>query len=278
MRKRKTNIFIFALLIIWLILQVYPLIFMVQSAFKTENEIAMKPMALPTKLRLDAFIEVWKGRNDAIPFSNYYINSIIVSVCSIALLCMVALLAGYALARLQFPGRKLLYILVVCMIAVPTQALIIPLFDIYENWHWTNNIWTMIPLYATFSLPFSIFIMKTNIEAIPREIEEAGKIDGCGPLKNFLHIIVPMSRGSIATIAIVNLTGIWSELMYATVFLVLPANRTLPVAVSLLEPSTYNTSMAMLMAALTLTSLPQLIAYFIFQKQIVKGMSAGAVK
>lgn len=217
-KKTPLRTLVVILLACWLLIQVYPLIFMVQSAFKTESEIVLSPMALPTKLRLDGFIQAWSGKTEGIAFSHYFCNSLIVTVCAIALLCIAALLAGYALARLHFPGQGLIYMMVVCLIAVPTQALIIPLFDLYEKLHWTNSIWTMIPLYAAFSLPFSLFIMKTNIEAIPKEIEDAAQIDGCGPLKNFIYIITPMSRSSIATIAIVNLTGIWSELLYATVF------------------------------------------------------------
>lgn len=280
MRKKLSPAYIltFLLLVIWLILQIYPLLFMILSSFKTESEIALNPMGLPESVRLDAYEEAWKGRTEAVAFSRYFANSMVVTVCAIALLCFSALLAGYALARLYFVGRKLLYLFIVCLISVPVQALIIPLYNVYESWHLTNNHLAMIPLYAAFSLPYSIFIMRTNIEAIPREIEEAALIDGCGLFQNFIHIIAPMSRGSIATIAIVNLTGIWSELMYASIFLVLPKSRTLSVVVTLFQPNQYSISMSTLMAALTMVSLPLLLAYFIFQKQIVKGMSAGAVK
>ncbi len=278
-RKFKPpHIFVEAMLVCWAIVQMYPLLYMFMTSLKTETQIQQDPFGLPDPVSFAGYTGAWEGKTNTYSFETYFANSGIITVCTLILLCLVSLLAGYMLARHKFPGNKFIYLFIVCLIAVPIQALIVPIFVMFEDLHMLNKIWPMILLYTAFNLPFSIIIMKTNFEAIPKEIEEAALVDGCNTFRVFWHVGLPMSRGSIATIAIVNLTAVWSEFMYASTLLVTPESRTLPVAISMFNTSMYNSTVSTLMAGLSMASIPLLIAYFIFQKQIVKGMAVGAIK
>ena len=282
MRKKFTisKLMVQLPLVIWAIIQLYPMLFMVFSSFKETGEIMTAPFALPSSLYVDNYVTAWKGSAVTAEYNMrvFFGNSLYVAVISMVVLVFVTLFAGYALARFKFPGHKFVYYLVSCFIAIPTQALIVPVFVMIQEWGGLNNPLSMIPLLVTFNLAFSIVIMKTNFEAIPHEIEEAAYIDGCTKFKTFWHVSMPMSRGSIATIVIVNLTALWSEFMYSSVILMLPESRTLPVAISMFNTNMYNNTLGPLMASLTIASIPLVVAYFVFQKQIVKGMAVGAIK
>ena len=282
MRKKFTvsNLIVQILLVIWAIIQLYPMLFMVFSSFKETGEIMMSPFALPSSLYVQNYIDAWRGNAATAEYSMrvFFGNSVLITVISMVVLVFVTLFAGYALARFKFPGYKFVYYMVTCFIAIPTQALIVPVFVMIQEWGGLNNPLSMIPLLVTFNLAFSIVIMKTNFESIPHEIEEAACIDGCSKFKTFWYVSMPMSRGSIATIVIVNLTALWSEFMYSSVILMLPESRTLPVAISMFNTNMYNNTLGPLMASLTIASIPLVLAYFVFQKQIVKGMAVGAIK
>jgi len=268
----------YAFLMIWVVVEIYPIIYMFISSLKTDAEVMYNPWALPKRLNFDNYVTVWKGGSININFGNYFINSIIVTTISLALLSFAALLCGYALARYDFPGNKAVYKFVVGLLAIPVHALLVPVYMFIEDLKLLNNFLGVILVYSTFWLPFSIIIMRSYFESIPKETEEAARIEGCSEFGVFFLVGVPISKGAIATLIIVNVVGIWSELMFSSVLLMDPEVRTLPLGVMMFKSGMYNSSIANLMAALSIATIPLLIVYFIFQKQIVKGMTIGAIK
>lgn len=283
--KKKLTIPVFVvqlLLVFWALIQLYPLFFMLSSSLKETGEIVAHPFALPTHFEFQNYVTAWLGNSGtataAYNMKQFFFNSIEITAISLLLLSIVTMLAGYALARFKFPGYKFIYVFITCMTVIPVQALIVPIFLMVQSWGGLNKIVSMIPLMVAFNLPMSITIAKTNFEALPYAIEEAAYIDGCSKFKAFWNIALPMCRGTVATITIVNLTYTWSEYMYASVLLMLPKARTLPVAVSMFNTNMYNTTLGPLMAGLSIASIPLLIAYFVFQKQIVKGIAIGSIK
>lgn len=281
MRDKRLKIsrsIVYVLLAVWTVFQVYPLIYMFLSSMKTEQQIMFDPWGLPNPFTLNNFANVWGGSTGNVNFSTFFFNSVIITVGTILLLDTVSLLCGYALARYDFPGRGAIYILMICLIAVPVHSLLIPVYLFMQSMGLLNNLFAMMLLYTTFNIPFSVIIMKSYFELVPREIEEAALVDGCKGLKVFWHIDVPMSVGTISTVTIVNLTSVWSEFMFASILLTQTKARTLPVAISMFNTAMYNSSVGTLMAGLALASVPLLVGYFIFQKQIVKGMAVGAIK
>lgn len=273
---------LYLVLWIWTITMLVPLLYMVLNSFKSDAEISNKPFSLPGSFRFDNYLDAWLGSSSgsvsSITLGTSFLNSIIVTVSTLLLLTIVSTLAGYALGRHQFPGNKLVYLLFVGLIAVPMHALLVPIYRLMDEMGMLNNLFAIILIYTTFALPFSVVIMRSYFESIPTAVEEAARIDGCRELSVFWHIGLPMSRGAIATVIIVNVVNIWSELMFATALLTEPSKRTLPLGISLFSQNMYGSSNAMLFASLVMATLPLVVVYFIFQRQIVKGMAMGAVK
>lgn len=277
MIKRLGKIFIYIILVVWTLLVFFPIIYMFFSSVKTERDIiSNSPWSIPEEFRFENYIEAW-GSGSA-NLGNYFLNSVIVTVVTIILVIVIATLAGYALSRYPFFGNKFLYGLMFVFIAVPLHALLVPIFVFMQDLGLTNSLMGIILVYTAFQLPFSIIIMRSYFESVPKAIEDSARIDGCNELQVFYLIAVPVAKGAIATIVIVNMVNIWSELLFSSVLLTNPESRTLPVGIMNLAGGMYSSSQGLLFASLCISTLPMLIIYFIFQKQIQKGMTVGAVK
>ena len=289
---KKTNglrLLIYFILTCWAILQLYPLFFMMINSVKTNAEYVTDTMALPKAPTLENYIYAWRGASGE-TVKNYsalkmsgnmataFRNSFFVTAVGLVMLCTVSTMAGYAQARLDFRGRTKFYTLIVWMLAIPGQALLIPIFRMCAELKLTNNLLLLSILYATFALPSATITMKANLEAIPHEIEEAASLDGCNKWMTFWHVVLPMSKGLIATIAVLNMNFMWSELMYANVLMTKNEARTISSALVSLMASQFNYSPAGLMAGVAITSLPILILYSFCQSKIMKSMTAGAIK
>lgn len=276
---RIGKIIIQTLLWIWALLMITPLIYMIVTSFKSDQDIMRSPWSLPKQWNFDNYKNAWFGHEtSSVTLGTNFSNSVFVTVASLLLLIIVSTLAGYALGRHRFPGGKWIYLLFIGFIAVPIHALIVPLWNFMDSFGLLNNLWGVVFVYAAVSLPFSIIIMRSYFESIPSAVEEAARMDGCREFGVFWYIGLPLSKGAIATVIIVNIVNIWSELLFATVLLTKPEMRTLPLAISLFSENMYSSSISMLFAGLTMATVPLLIMYIFFQKQIVKGMALGAVK
>jgi raffinose/stachyose/melibiose transport system permease protein len=269
---------IYFFLFAWTILQVYPIFYMMLSSFKSDQENMTNPWRLPIDWAFENYSGAWNGIGNNLTLGDYFLNSILVTSGSLVLISMVAMLAGYALARYSFPGSKLIYALNLGMIAIPVHALMVPVYQYFTELDLLNSHLGLILVYTAFNLSFSIIIMRAYFETIPTAIVEAARIDGCQEWGVFWHIGIPIARGAVATLLIINVVGIWSELMFASVLISQPEMRTLPVGVSLYSATMYGSTMGYQYAAFTMTAMPLLVVYFLFQKQIVKGVALGAVK
>jgi raffinose/stachyose/melibiose transport system permease protein len=281
MRKKLSKIgmgIIYLLLGSWVLAELYPIFYMYMSAFKSDGEIIRNPFGLPKSLDLSNLITVWNGGNVGTNFSVYFINSTIITVCTLILLCTISLFCGYALSRFKFPGCKLIYIFMVFLIAIPVHSLLIPIYSFGRALHMIDNRFYIILVYTAINMPFSIIIMKSYFESIPISVEEAARIDGCSDFQVFKKISVPMSFSAVATLIIVNVVGIWSELMFSSVLLTKTEVRTLPIGITMFASGMYSSSAGSLMASLVISTTPLLVVYFVFQKQIMQGMAAGSIK
>ena len=162
-------------------------------------------------------------------------------------------------------------------LAIPIHATLIPVFHFLGSLGLRNNYFGLICVYTAFWLPFTITIMVAYFESFPRELEEAGRIDGCTDLGAFWHIVLPVSRGALASIAIINVVGIWSELLFAYVLMNKPEVRTLPVGIVSFRGQ-YEVAWNMIFAGLSIATIPTLLFFLVFQRQITKGMTMGAIK
>ena len=274
--KRKSIIcwvIAFALAIFYLVVSFLPFIFMVLNSFKEKFEMLTKGVFnLPDSLNFTNYKEVLTGG-----FGRYFMNSVIVLTISLLLLLFISACASYSLARFKFKLANPIYAGIVACMSIPVHITLIPVFKMSKATGLYDSIWSLIGPYIAFAVPISVFILTSFMKEIPREIEESAEIDGCGKVQMFFSMILPLAKPGLATLAIYNGVNMWNEFSFAYTLTQSSANRTLPLAIWEFQGQ-YSMNTPMIMAVLTLTLLPMIIMFIIFQDKLVKGMTAGAVK
>ncbi|WP_297777310.1 carbohydrate ABC transporter permease [Blautia sp.] len=274
--KRKSVIcwiVAFVLAIGYLIISCLPFIFMVLNSFKEKFEMLVKGVfALPDAFYIENYKEVLTGG-----FTTYFMNSVIVLAVSLTLLLFIAACASYPLARFKFKLSGTIYAAIVACMSIPVHITLIPVFKMAKSTGLYDSIWALVGPYVAFAVPISVFILTSFMKEIPREIEESAEIDGCGKIKMFFAMILPLAKPGLATLAIYNGVNMWNEFSFAYTLTQSSANRTLPLAIWEFQGQ-YSMNTPMIMAVLTLSLLPMIILFIIFQDKLVKGMTAGAVK
>ncbi|MCI8886113.1 MAG: carbohydrate ABC transporter permease [Dorea sp.] len=266
-------VFAFALAIFYLIVSFMPFIFMVLNSFKEKFEMLTKGVFnLPDSLNFANYTEVLTGG-----FAKYFMNSVIVLTISLLLLLFVAACASYPLARFKFKLANPIYAGIVACMSIPVHITLIPVFKMSRATGLYDSIWALIGPYIAFAVPISVFILTSFMKEIPREIEESAEIDGCGKIQMFFSVILPLAKPGLATLAIYNGVNMWNEFSFAYTLTQSSENRTLPLAIWEFQGQ-YSMNTPMIMAVLTLTLLPMIVMFIIFQDKLVKGMTAGAVK
>lgn len=250
-----------------------PFVFMVLNSFKEKFEMLTKGVfQLPDKLNWSNYTEVLTGG-----FGNYFKNSVIVLVISLILLLFISACASYPLARFKFKMAQPIYAIIVACMSIPVHITLIPVFKMSKSTGLYDTIWSLIGPYIAFAVPISVFILTSFMKESPREIEESAEIDGCGKIQMFFSMILPLSKPGMATLAIYNGVNMWNEFSFANTLTQSAQNRTLPLAIWEFQGQ-YSMNTPMIMAVLTLTLLPMVIMFIVFQDKLVKGMTAGAVK
>jgi len=251
----------------------YPLFWLVTGVFKTNREIFLRPWALPSSLNLSNIHKILSRG----AVETFYMNSIIITSVSVLLIVAVSSLAAYILARGKFRGKRLLFWGFVAGMMIPPHVTLIPLYIMFSRLGLLNTLTSLVLVYTAFAIPISVFILKGFFEEIPVEIEEAATVDGCSPLRLYWSIMMPLIRPAIATVVIYNGVVIWNEFTFAITFIREQAKQPIPAGVYAFSTE-YGFDISLVLTVLTLTALPLLVLYFIFQKRMIKGMSAGALK
>lgn len=271
--KRFRKLLLYALLCFFAITTVYPLLWMVYTSFKSNQDISMNTLALPTKLHFENYLEAWKTAR----IGEYFFNSILVAVVSIIFTILVGASAAFILAKFKFKMQRLVYTSFIIGMLIPIQSILVPLFIQMRNFKLLDSRWSLILSYTAFGLPMAIFILESFIRDLPSEILESAVIDGSSVPRAFFKLILPMSRPALATVIILSFLNNWKEFSFALIFISDEAKKTLPLGLyNFLGAETNN--YAGLTAALVISSIPVLIMYLFMQEQVIKGMTAGAVK
>lgn len=256
-----------------LVVSIVPFIFMVMNSLKEKFEMLTKGVfALPERLDFTNYKEVLSGN-----FWSYFINSVIVLLVSLVVLLIISAFASYPLSRFHFRLNGFIYAVIVACMSIPVHITLIPIFKLSKNMQVYDSIWALIGPYVAIGIPISVFILTGFMKGIPKEIEEAASIDGCGKIKMFFSIILPMAKPGLSTLAIYNGVNMWNEFIFAYTLTQSRQNRTLPLAVWEFQGQ-YSMNTPMIMAVLTLTVFPMIILFILAQDKLVKGMTAGAVK
>ena len=265
-------------LIGWGLIMLYPLIFMFFGSLKSTYEIANNLFAPPSwPPRFDNWVEAWRGGPTGVPIGRYFLNSLIITGGTLIVLMGSGTLAGYALARFPFPGNGFIHKFFLASLAIPVHATMVPVFVFLRTLNLTNNYLGLIGIYAAFWLPFTIIMLRAYFESFPRELEDAARIDGCSPFGAFWRVVFPMSRGAMASIAIINSVGIWSELLFAVIIMNSAEMKTLTVGILSIKGE-YQTYWNLIYAGLAIATLPTLLFFILLQRQITKGMTLGAFR
>ena len=263
----------YAVLVFHLLVTLIPLYIMVVTSLKTNKEIFTAPFALPGSLNFDGYRKVLE-LND---FPRYFFNSILVTGVSIAIYTLVSLLAAYAISRFHFKGRNALYIYFLLGMMVPIRIGVLNMFEMFNKLHLSDTLLGLILIYSAMSIGFSVFIMTGFMRGIPKEIEEAARIDGCSSFRILWTILVPILKPAIATAVIYNFVPIWNDFYFPLIFIKSEELKTIPIAVTVFFGQ-YQTDWPTVFASLSMAALPALIFYFLMSKQFIRGLTAGAVK
>ena len=270
----------YLLLFAWFATTVYPIVYLFLTSLMLDPQILADPFSVPRPAVVDNYVSVITGTRSNQSVLSSVANSIVVTCGSLALLLGTSSLAGYALARGHFPGNQAAQQIFLLAMAVPAHVLLIPIYFLFGELGLLSNLVGLMLLYATLGLPFTTLLMRAYFVSFPKEIEEAARLDGCSQFAVFWRIVMPISKGAMATMAIINIGWIWSELFFALILLGKPETRTLPFVIASYQPAMFETqnTIGSLFAILALATLPMIIIYVLFQKQIRSGMTAGAVK
>jgi N,N'-diacetylchitobiose transport system permease protein len=257
------------------VVMVFPVFWMISTAFKSNDQIvSLKPTWFPLHPTIQHF-------RDALNRPFFWVdvkNSLIVVLATVAISIVLAFLAAIALARYGFAGRKLFLVLVIGIQMLPQAGLIIPLYVVLARYHQVNALSGLIVTYMTFVLPFSVWTLRGFLIGIPKDLEEAGMVDGSTRLGVFLKILLPlMGPGLVATSVFAFITT-WNEYIFARVLLNDQSKQTVTVWLSYFLGSSRNTDWGALMAASTLTAIPVVVFFLLVQRRIAFGLTAGAVR
>lgn len=280
--KKRTNTVIFLrnlpvrlILIVYSVIVGYPLIWTVVMSFKTSREILTDPWKLPSGFAVENYINAFTKAKMA----DYFFNSVAVAIVATIVLVLIAVPAAYVLARFRFRGGKLILNVYMTCIFVQGTYLMIPLFLEMMNFHMLNNRWWLAVVYAVMNFPFTIFLLNGFMSSIPKEYEEAAKVDGCTPLQTMIRVMLPMAKPGIMTAVMLAFMSFWNEYPLALILVQDDEKKTLPIGLAnLFEVQKFATDWGALFAALVIVLIPTTVVYSLMHKKLTSGLSVGGLK
>ncbi|HSN11172.1 MAG TPA: carbohydrate ABC transporter permease [Propionibacteriaceae bacterium] len=258
-----------------LVVVLYPQVWLILGSFKTQNEFFTEPTwSLPKHFSFDNYVTALTTSN----VGQMYLNSITVTLPSLALMLLVGIAAGFALEVMVWRGRNSTLLYFVAGLMVPGQMILVPLFTVYFKVGLTNTLWPLVITYVVMGLPLTVFLMATYFRAIPRELFEAATMDGVSMLRSFFVIGLPLMKNAIITIAMVEFFSVWNDLLIALTFTTRKNLQTLQVGLLGFSNEYGSTQYGPLFAAISINVVIVAVVYVFLNKQIMAGLAAGSVK
>ena len=251
---------------------VFPFLWMVATSLRPSNTVFGGPL-VPRSLTGDAYRRAWTQ----LEYPTHFWNSVYVTTATVVIVLALATLGGYAFAKLEFPGKQLIYVVLLSTLMLPITAIIIPLFLEMRTLNLLNTRQGLILVYVGGALPFAMFLMRAFFETLPDELIQAARVDGAGEFRIFARVMLPLAAPGVATVVIFQFLSTWNEFLLAQTFISAP--QFLP-----LQPVLYgvvgqhSTDWPLLTAALTMSVIPIIAVYVRMQRRFVAGMTLGAVK
>jgi ABC-type glycerol-3-phosphate transport system permease component len=280
---------IYLLLCSYFVVVIFPLFWLLYSSVKADRDIFLAPFQLPHEFHWQNFTNAWTNAH----FRDFFVNSVIVTTTTVAATTFLAAMTAYALSRFQFPLAKPILYYFLAGLMIPLQLAIVPLFFQMKDLQMLNSRLGLSLVYLAFGFPFSVFILAGFFKTLPASLHESALLDGASEWQAFWHVMLPLARAGLLTVAIFLFLGNWNEFFVAFITMsgrqpgaemsalqhFLHEPRTLPLGLANITiVSNYRSDWGMAFAGLVLMMLPTLIAYIFLQKHLTKGITAGAIK
>lgn len=273
-RVRASLIYLFAAA--FSILFLLPLVWVLSTSFKPNTEIYTTHMRFWPK---QPTIGHYLGLVSALPqFRGYILNSVIVTVLSVAGVLVMAALAAYPLARLRFLGRNVIRSFVLLAVAIPYILYLVPIYVMESDTNLLNTIPGLVLPYIALNLPLAIILMEGSYRTIPPDFEEAASIDGCSPFRAWWSVVLPLAGPGVAAVVIFTFVAVWQEFMFAVTLFGSGNNTTFPVGITFLQSEAQSYAFGQLSGTVVIAILPALVIFLLFQKYFVKGLLEGGLK
>ncbi len=267
------NVLKWVVLIFFVVYAIFPILWLLISSFKTNAELMSDPFGLPAIWQFKNYQNALKTSNLGILFS----NSILISIAATAINVTLAGMISYCIARFSFKGKEVIFVMFSAGILVPLNALMVPYFTIITKMGLYDKHIGLIIVYTAIGIPLSTFIVRGFMNGIPKEIEEAAIIDGCGFFRRFFKIILPLSKTGLVTAATFQFLTCWNEFVYSMLLTSSTKVRTIQLGIRYFT-NQFSTDFVSMYAAIIISIIPSVICYMLFQEQIISGLTSGAVK
>ncbi|MGG0335264.1 carbohydrate ABC transporter permease [Priestia aryabhattai] len=272
-KKRYTGVtIVYVGLIVYFIVIAYPLLWMIISSFKSTEEIFTHSWSMPHTWLIENYVTAWKSG-----ISSYFLNSVIVTGASCFLTVLVSALGAYGLSRFVFQGKA--FVLIICLggLMLSPQVSLIPLYSIIQKLGIYNTHLALILPYVAYRIPLTILLIRAYFLSIPKELEEAARLDGCTSLGILFRIFIPMSTPILLTTTILTAYYTWNEFMFAIIFIDDDSLRTIPAGLMQFRDA-LQTDWGVLLAGLTISAAPIVMLFLFMQKYFIRGIANGSVK
>jgi N-acetylglucosamine transport system permease protein len=263
------------LLGLWALIVVFPMIWVVYSALKTDQEIFFSPWSLPASPQWNNFVRAWTDAH----IGRFFLNTMIVIIPAIFFTVMLSAMVSYVLARFPFPGNKLVLYFFMSGMLFPVFLALVPLFFLLNTLQMFGTFHGLIMVYIAFSLPFTVFFLTGFFKTIPSELHEAAIIDGANQYEVFFKVMLPLAKAGLLSMGIFNFLGQWNQYILPLVLLTDSKKYVISQGLAFLAlEQKYQNDWSGLFAAIVIVMIPTLLVYILFQSQIQKGLTAGALK
>ncbi len=265
-------ILIYMVLLVGVLGTVFPFLWMVLTSFKTQSESIRIPLQFfPSQIRISNYISLF----EKIPFARMYANTVINAAVVVTVQLLFCSMAAYAFARIEFPGRDIIFGLLLSVLMIPSSFFILPQYQIIQHLGLLNSIPALF-LPNLFSI-FGTFLLRQFFKSLPRELEEAARIDGCSRFMIFTKIMLPLVSSGLVALGILTLRFAWNDLMWPLIVNTSAEKMTLSAGLSLLKGQ-YSTDYPIMMSGAVMAVLPLLLAFIVFQKQFIEGIASQGIK
>lgn len=271
--RRAGIVLIEMLMLLYVLLIIYPLLNMVLSSFRSTRDIFRAPFALPSRLDVASYADVWIKRG----FSRYFLNSLFVTAGAMVFVLALGSMGAFGVARYRFRLNTAVSLLFLSGIMLPLKAAIIPLFQVMKAFGLVDHAASVVLIFVGMGLPSTVFILSGFMRSVPLEMEHAARIDGCSDWAIYRRIVLPMVSAAIALVTIYNAVPIWNDFFFPLVFLQSDRLKTLPVGLTSFFGQ-HSTDWGLLFTGLSISIIPILVLYLFMAKYFIRGMTAGALK